>query len=310
MYFLDYLGIRFMLQRQAIPSLQQLRSACRLSGTPAFLGGCALSLVMVLGAPEQSQAQDVILDKTWEAPGQVARSQAEAPEAVQQALEQWESAANGKNLRALFQGYSSNYRNSDGLNRRALATSIRGFWKQYPALSYKTEIVDWKKTRRGGIAEVVTRIEGSRNEDSRRLDLASTLRTRQTYEKGQLVREEILSERSEVTSGDRPPTLQVNLPERVKPGQKYNFDVIVLEPLETDLLLGGLLDEPVSPKGYGNPSEAELAPLVDSQTGTGPGGIFKIGEAPRQESDRWISAVVMRKDGLTMVTQRLKVAKR
>ncbi len=299
-----------MLQRQAIPSPQPLRSACRLSGTPAFLSVCALSWAVVLGTPGQSQAQDVFLENNWDAPSQIVRNRAEAPEAVRQALVQWESAANAKDLRALFQGYGANYRNSDGLNRRALATSFRGFWKQYSNLSYKTEIVGWEKTRRGGVAEVVTRIEGSRNEDSRRLDLASTLRSRQTYENGQLVREEILSERSEVTSGDRPPTLQVNLPERVKPGQKYNFDVIVLEPLETDLLLGGLLDEPVSPKGYGNPSEADLAPLVDAQTGTGPGGIFKIGEAPRQESDRWISAVVMRKDGITMVTQRLKVAKR
>ena len=299
-----------MLQRQATPSLKQLRSACRLSGTPALLGACAFAWAVVLGTPGQSQAQNLSLGKNGEPLSQIALSKTEAPEAIQQAVAQWERAANARDSRALFQGYSNNYLNSDGLNRRALATSIRGFWKQYPDLSYKTEIVGWEKTRRGGIAEVVTRIEGSRNEDARRLALASTLRSRQTYENGQLVREEILSERSEVTSGDRPPTLQVNLPERVKPGQKYNFDVIVLEPLEKDLLLGGLLDEPVSPKGYGNPSEAALAPLVDSQTGTGPGGIFKIGEAPRQESDRWISAVVMRKDGITMVTQRLKVAKR
>jgi hypothetical protein len=145
-------------------------------------------------------------------------------------------------------------------------------------------------------------------EGKRRLALVSVLRSRQVYENGLLVNEEILSENSKVTTGDRPPSLQVNLPERVAPGQQFNLDVIVLEPVGKDLLLGGLMDEPVSIQGYGSPSQAELKPLIDGQTGTGPGGMFKIGAAPTKGSDRWISAVVMHKDGITMVTQRLKVA--
>ncbi len=299
-----------MLQRQGIPGIQQLRSACRRPLGSVVMFSLALSGGIVLGTASQGQAQESLLIQAGEVTAQVARSEAEAPETVRQALSQWESAANQRDLRALLQNYGPNYRNSDGLNRRALSTSLKSFWKRYPELFYETEVVGWEKTRRGGVAEVVTRIEGSRLEGTRRLALVSVLRSRQSYENGRLVREEILSERSEVTTGDRPPTLQVNLPERVAPGQKYNFDVIVLEPVDDDLLLGGLLDEPVSPQGYGKPSEADLAPLVDSQTGTGPGGIFKIGEVPRDGNDRWISAVVMRKDGITMVTQRLRVAKR
>ena len=299
-----------MLQRQGIPGIQQLRSACRRPLGSVVMFSLALSGGIVLGTASQGQAQESLVVQAGEVTAQVARSEAEAPETVRQALSQWESAANQRDLRALLQNYGPNYRNSDGLNRRALSTSLKSFWKRYPELSYETEVVGWEKTRRGGVAEVVTRIEGSRLEGTRRLALVSVLRSRQSYENGRLVREEILSERSEVTTGDRPPTLQVNLPERVAPGQKYNFDVIVLEPVDDDLLLGGLLDEPVSPQGYGRPSEADLAPLVDSQTGTGPGGIFKIGEVPRDGNDRWISAVVMRKDGITMVTQRLRVAKR
>lgn len=299
-----------MLQRQGIPGFQQLRSACRRPFMSVVMFSLALSGGLVLGTATQSQAQVSLPIQLEEAGADMARGETAAPEAVRQAVARWASVANQRNLPALLQSYSPSYRNSDGLNRRALSTSLKSFWKQYPDLSYQTEIVGWEKTQRGGVAEVVTRIEGSRLEGSRRLALVSTLRSRQSYENGRLVREEILSERSEVTTGDRPPTLQVNLPERVAPGQMYNFDVIVLEPIENDLLLGGLLDEPVSPKGYGKPSEAALAPLVDSQTGTGPGGIFKIGEVPRDGNDRWISAVVMRKDGITMVTQRLRVAKR
>lgn len=299
-----------MLPRPATPRLQQLWSACCSSTTPAVLGACAFSLTVVLGTPGLSQARELSFVQEAPSPSYVARSGSEAPEAIQQAIGRWEQAANAKDLQALLRNYSGNYRNSDGLNRRALATSIRGFWKQYSNVDYETDIVGWEQTRRGGVAEVVTRIQGSRSESLRRLTLVTTFRSRQTYENGQLVREDIVSERSEITSGERPPTLQVNLPEQVAPGQKYNFDVIVMEPVDKDLLLGGLLDEPVSSKGYGTPSKAELLPLVDSQTGTGPGGMFKIGEAPRNGHDRWISAVVLRKDGLTMVTQRLKVAKR
>jgi len=302
-----------MLQRQATSIVQPLRSACRLPVKPARFSALALSTALLLSMANSVQAQGELANPallSQAARSEIARSEAEAPEAVQKAISRWESAANARDLQGLVKLYSPNYRNSDGLNRRALSTSIKGFWKQYSNVTYETEIVGWESTRRGGVAEVVTRIQGSRSEALRRLALVTTFRSRQTFENGQLLREEILSERSEVTTGDRPPTLQVNLPEQVAPGQKYNFDVIVLEPLETDLLIGGLLDEPVSPKGYGTPTRAELAPLVDAQTGTGPGGIFKIGEAPRSGSDRWISAVVMRKDGITMVTQRLRVANR
>ena len=295
-----------MLPRPATPRFHHQRSAFRWYLAP--LATAALVATVTLGSLDGRSvraAEPVAAQSTT-----IARSELQAPEAIQQAIAQWEAAANAKDLRALLQNYSANYRNSDGLNRRTLATSIQGFWKQYSDVTYEAEIADWEPTRRGGIAEVVTRIQGRRSEELRRLTLATTFRSRQTYENGQLVREEILSERSEITSGDRPPTLRINLPSQVTPGQKYNLDVIVVEPVETDLLLGGLLDEPVTPKGYGTPSQAELAPLIDAQLGTGPGGMFKIGEAPRRNGDRWISAVVMRKDGLTMVTQRLKVKKR
>lgn len=232
------------------------------------------------------------------------------PAALSQVLAAADQAASQRNLELMLQSYSNNFRNSDGLNRRALGQSLTTFWQQYPQLSYQTEILRWEKTATGWMAETEARIQGSREVDNRRLALNSTLRSRQYIENNQIARQDILSEQSTVTTGDRPPTLQVNLPEQVSPGQSFAFDVIVLEPIEKDLLLGGIVDEPVSAQGYGSVSEASLEPLIDAKTGTGPGGLFKIGQAPAKGSDRWISAVVMRKDGITMVTQRLRVGDR
>ncbi|NJM56224.1 MAG: hypothetical protein HC857_00480 [Synechococcales cyanobacterium RU_4_20] len=108
-------------------------------------------------------------------------------------------------------------------------------------------------------------------------------------------------------TGARPPKLAVNLPQTVKTGETFSLDVIVLEPIENDLLLGGVKDEAISTASYPLPSKVAVEPLIDAKSGTGPGGIFKLGKAPDRPESRWISAVVVRKDGITMVTRRLQV---
>ncbi|MGA1475692.1 MAG: nuclear transport factor 2 family protein, partial [Prochlorothrix sp.] len=60
------------------------------------------------------------------------------------------------------------------------------------------------------------------------------------------------------------------------------------------------LDEAVRQESYGAITEIGLEPIVS-------GGIFKVGRAPGVEDTRWISAVVVRKGGITFVTQRLQV---
>jgi hypothetical protein len=97
--------------------------------------------------------------------------------------------------------------------------------------------------------------------------------------------------------------VQVNLPERVGVGQEFNFDVIVKEPLGDNLLLGTALEEAIKPELYTKEPKFKLDLLPA-------GGIFKLGKAPNAKEDHWISAVLIRGDGMTMVTQRLKVVDR
>ncbi|HEY9845599.1 MAG TPA: hypothetical protein V6D03_05315, partial [Candidatus Caenarcaniphilales bacterium] len=115
-----------------------------------------------------------------------------------------------------------------------------------------------------------------------------------------ITRQEILAEHSELTSGAKPPVVELNLPKQVKVGQDYSFDAIVKEPLGESLLLGAALEEPISPKNYLSQAQIKLEALPA-------GGIFKLGKAPAQASNQWISAVLVREDGMTLISQRLQV---
>ena len=290
-----------MLHRSLFPSpLSGRRAGLRhawtrtLVGRTALIGALSLGLSTGLGLGTAT----------------VARGADVAPANVSQLLENLDTAASAGDLTRFLQAYSPKFRHDDGLDRKTFSRSLERFWNQYPNLTYETQVLNWDGNRDKGVAETLTRINGTRQEKGREFALKATLRSRQYFEGDRLVRQEILSEESTVTTGAKPPQLSVNLPETVKTGQDFNFDVIVLEPLENDLLLGGVADEVVNASSYPSPTKVSVEPLIDPKSGTGPGGIFKIGKAPQRPVDRWISAVVVRKDGITMVTRRLQVVAR
>lgn len=223
-----------------------------------------------------------------------------APTELKAALTQIDTAANKQNLQGVIQYYSPNFANSDGLTRPTLEQALTQLWKRYPNLNYKTEITSWKKDGAGITAETSTHIVGIQKVGNREYKLDSTLRARQKFENQKIVNQEILSERSQIKSGINPPNVALNLPEEVRPGQPFNFDAIVQEPIGNDLLLGTALEEAVKPDGYVNPTTADLE-LLSS------GGIFKVGRAPANAGSRWLSAILVRHDGITIVTQRLRV---
>ncbi|MBW4664937.1 MAG: nuclear transport factor 2 family protein [Chroococcus sp. CMT-3BRIN-NPC107] len=236
----------------------------------------------------------VTSDRTIAAPG------ATAPPQLQNMLVQIDAAANQKNIKAVMQFYSPNFTHTDGLTYQNLEKALTQLWKQYPQLKYQTQLQSWQAEGDGIVAETVTNITGTQTQDSRNLALKATIRTRQRYENQKIVKQEVLSERSQLSTGTKPPTLDIKLPQSVKPGQQYNFDAVVVEPLKDDYLLGAAIEEPVQTTQYFNPTQVKLDLLSA-------GGLFKIGRVPAGGSDRWLSAVVVRGDGLTQVTQRLNV---
>lgn len=251
-----------------------------------LLGSLTLSLVIYLGAPGS--------DRLW------AASPATAPPQLKETLTRIDTAANNRNLQSVLQFYAQNFTHSDGLTRQTLQQAISGFWKRYPNLQYRTELVSWQAEGKGFVAETVTYITGMETVGERPITLSATLRSRQRFENQRIVRQEVLSERIQMTAGEKPPTVKVNLPDQVRVGQQYTLDAIVQEPLGEDLLLGAAIEEPVRAGGYLKPTTIELEPLSA-------GGIFKTGRAPAKPDSRWISTILVRGDGMTLITQRLRV---
>lgn len=225
----------------------------------------------------------------------------EAPDSLVQGLRAIEQAADRQDVAAVMGFYAPGFTSADGFDRAQFEATLGQFWQQFATVDYTIELVAWEPNPNGFTAETLTQITGTQTRPERRLTLEAEVRSRQRFENGQVVYQEVLSEKSRLTTGTTPPNLTVLLPERVAPGQSYEFDAIVQEPLRDRSLLGIALDEGVTVEDFLTPRPITLDFLSA-------GGLFKIGEAPAEPDNRWISAVIVREDGITVETRRLQVA--
>ncbi len=228
------------------------------------------------------------------------QAQAPAPAELTTFLGNIDAAANTHNAANVMNFYAPAFQNSDGLTPTNMQTALTNLWKRYNNLTYRTELKTWKQEGKTWVADTITYITGTKQEGDREFQLTSELEARQYIENQKIVRQEILNERSQITSGEKPPTVKISLPDSVKRGQEFNFDAVVQEPLGDDLLLGVAIEEPITPEGFLDDTTAKLEPLNS-------GGIFKVGKAPSKGNQHWLSAVIVRHNGITMVTQRLTV---
>ncbi|MGB7085435.1 MAG: nuclear transport factor 2 family protein [Phormidesmis sp.] len=241
-------------------------------------------LVLAMGSGRQAQAA----------------SPETAPAELVSAIGQIETAASARDVAAVMQSYSPEFANEDGFTYETLPEALQTLWAQYSELTYRVELQSWEPSDNGYIAETVTYIEGTQLTAGQPAQLESVIRSQQTFEGGKIVSQKTLSERNQLTSGETPPTVSVILPEQVTPGESYDFDAIVVEPLGNRYLLGAAVEEGVSATDFftGRPVELELLTA---------GGLFKVGEAPATPDSRWVSALLVRDDGLTVITRRLRV---
>jgi hypothetical protein len=263
----------------------------------AFLSlGLTLSWASGVAAQTSSQTPTQIPTQTS---SQIAQTST-PPAELTDTLTQIDTAATNGDLRGVMRFYSPAFTNTDGLTYDSLQTVLSDLWKRYPDLTYQTTLDSWEPQGNGFSTVTTTTITGNYPDDRRNLGLSATITSRQRIEDNKIVEQQILDERSQLTSGDKPPTITINLPEQVAAGEEFEFDAVVMEPLGDRLLLGSALEEPIGVDNYLNPTPIELELLAS-------GGLFKVGEAPKTAGDRWISAVIVRYDGITAVTQRLRV---
>jgi hypothetical protein len=247
---------------------------------------------------------------------------------------QMDAAANKRDQTTLLNFYGPQFTTTDGLNRDTLAQSIQHLWQQYPQLTYQTKVLSATKKSSPCSdidAETLTKVTGKQVRDGRTIVVNIAVRSRQRWQGQKLVQQEILSEQSRLSLGDNPPTVSVNLPETVKVGQSFHYEAVVEEPLDQDILMGELLNQPVTTAALIKPQTLQIEipsvlELVGSQDFPRPasppkpnnqlvklqrlraGGFFKSDVAPRKPESRWLSAVLVRHDaGITIVTQRLRI---
>jgi hypothetical protein len=223
-----------------------------------------------------------------------------APQKLIEAISKIDLAANNHDFDILEQYISPQFVSKDGLSYQAFRQSLQKLWQSYSNLQYTTTLKSWQQEGNQLLAETITEITGSYNSNGREIALSSLIRSLQHFENGQLISQEILSERTDLTSGENPPKVKVRLPEKVKTGEQFNFDVIAEQPLGSDILLGAAVEEKVDGDRYLNPDTIELDALSA-------GGIFKLVTAPQTPKDTWLSAILIRADGITLITQRVKV---
>lgn len=226
-----------------------------------------------------------------------------APAELKNLLTQIDAAASKGDVKGVLQFYSPNFTHGDGLNLQTLERSLISLWQRYPKLQYSTKLLSSKPEGNAIIAETETKITGLPSGNSNNLALNATIKSRQRIAGGKIVHQDILSERTLLTSGSKPPQIDIKLPQQVQVGQKYNFDAIVQEPLGDDFLLGTALEESIQPDKLLNPTPVDLELLTS-------GGLFKVAQAPSTPGNQWVSAVILRGNGMTMVTQRLQVVKK
>lgn len=229
-----------------------------------------------------------------------AQSSRSTPPELIELITKIDSAANNQDLESLSQYVSPQFQTTDGLDYETFTQSLTKLWQQYPDLNYRTRIESWEEKEGELIATTLTQIEGSFDSDGRKMNLISDISAKHYFRDDKLIQQEILTEKTEITSGDNPPEVTIKLPKTAKAGSEFDFDVIIIEPLDSDLLIGGAKEEEVSDQLYNESSPIELDALSA-------GGIFKRVTIPRNSQDRLYSVLLIRADGLRLVTQRVKI---
>ena len=221
-----------------------------------------------------------------------------APKSLTERLNQLETAANNGNLEAVRSVYSQNFSAESGLNVETLTQKLEQLWDTYSRLDYQVELQSWEREGDAIIAETVTRIRGLREIQGEEAFLDARLRSRQRFRNGKIVSQNTLEESSRLYIGSAP-RVKVNAPNEVEVGEEFNFDVIVREPVGNDILLGTALEEAVTSSKYLAPQELDLEILPA-------GGIYRLGKIDRP-GERWLSAIIVRDDGMTLISERVNV---
>ncbi|RMH67555.1 MAG: nuclear transport factor 2 family protein [Cyanobacteria bacterium J003] len=239
--------------------------------------------------------------RTWAAPLEQATS-APLPQSVQAVVNGLDAAASQKNLDSVLAFYDPEFKTGDGLTLEILRKQLPTFWQPYRDIRYRTTVNRWQQQGSDWVLDISTTIEGTGGTSDRPQNIRGNLQATQVIRNGKIIRQDITNEKTTITIGTTPPTVQLSLPQTVRTGEEFSLDAIVQEPIGNAILLGAASDQPINAQTYANPSPVKLELLSA-------GGIFKVGRAPQEPGGRWVSVALIRDTGMVLITQRLRVEK-
>ncbi|MFQ3679041.1 MAG: nuclear transport factor 2 family protein [Pseudanabaenaceae cyanobacterium] len=230
------------------------------------------------------------------------------PPSLVEAIADLDAAASRKDLATILNFYAADFRHGDGLTKKELERGVRDLWQRFGELTYRTTVESWEADGDNYRVRTRTEFNGTQtnNPKADRLTLTGTVVSEQVYRAAspwQMVSQQVLTEQTRLTAGERPPELDWRAPQVIGVGRDFALEAVVREPLNTDLLLGAVFDEPINSQSFTRDRALDLQPLRA-------GGLYRIGRAPFRVGDRWVSAVIVRETGMVIVGQRMRVTDR
>ncbi|MEN9219940.1 MAG: nuclear transport factor 2 family protein [Thermostichales cyanobacterium GMQP_bins_62] len=230
---------------------------------------------------------------------------AELPPALAATIERMTALANQQDLEAYMSFFDPGFRHEDGLARAQMRQALATLWENYDRLTYTTAVQSWQQSGSQATVVLETRVVGQERSPRGPWELSGTTVVENRYllnpqGEWRLLGQRTLAESITLRSGDRPPTVTLNLPQTVPAGGTYSLEAIVAEPLRDRLLAGSVLAQPVMPSLYGRSTSFRLAPLQA-------GGIFRTATAPTTPGSQWISVMFVNSEGVTITSQRLQI---
>ncbi len=154
-----------------------------------------------------------------------------------------------------------------------------------------------------GRSTLLIKVTGSHQEAGRsfRLEANQKLAVQQNGRK--LSSQEIIGQESILRSGKKDLEVSVIAPEEVLTGQRYDFDVVVDEPLKDAVIAGGIVE--VSKEAIASLRSPEIS--LGALNG---GGIFKTIQAPYKAGSQSWAVLLMHPEGIVSVSRMVRVVAR
>ncbi len=233
--------------------------------------------------------------------------QSPLPDALQQLLDRQIKAANAQELDAVMASFHPDFEHEDGLSLAQMQEAIVDLWAKHENLNYEIAVKSWENRGPDLVVTLVTEVEGRQRSDRGSFQMNGLQEVRNHYRPNPenpdellLLKQEVIRESYTLTSGAAPPTVTLKLPDIVETGSTYDLEAIVEEPLRNNVVLGTVIEEPITAARYIQDSSYPLEPLQA-------GGLFRTADAPNQPGKEWISVMLVSQGGITLESRRITI---